>query len=181
MRDCSGLWHMRMHMGIHFLFSSRRRLFGILFFMDGHERNGRMGWGVCCCEVRVGLIGTFTTTTTTAYHFITTHYIRSTYCDNNSAIDAAVALCTGKVGCSSLSHKYSLTGYSQLAFFVYQVGVPLSLVSPISHRNKPTYSLYAGQYAVTFFNPAVCSKLDTSSITLLYKPCVSCMNTFIPV
>lgn len=48
---------------------------------------------------------------------------------NNSATDAAVALCTANPGCKSLSQKYSLTAYSQLGSLVYHVGVPLYIVS----------------------------------------------------
>jgi hypothetical protein len=44
---------------------------------------------------------------------------------NSFAIDAAVALCTGKVGWRLFNHKYWFTGYRQLGSEVYHVGVPL--------------------------------------------------------
>lgn len=49
----------------------------------------------------------------------------------NFATLAAVALCIGNVGCSELSHRYSLTAYWQLGSLVYHVGVPLLFVSTL--------------------------------------------------
>jgi hypothetical protein len=47
----------------------------------------------------------------------------------NLATDAALALCIGNVGCSSFSHRYLLTAYTQLGSLVYHDDVPLSRVS----------------------------------------------------
>jgi hypothetical protein len=45
--------------------------------------------------------------------------------ERNSEISRAVALWTGKVGCSELNQKYSFTGMPQDGMNVYQSGVPL--------------------------------------------------------
>lgn len=59
----------------------------------------------------------------------TTPYFLHFCFPKNCATLAAVALCTGNVGCSSLSQRYSFTAYGQLGSLVYHVGVPLGMVS----------------------------------------------------
>jgi hypothetical protein len=55
----------------------------------------------------------------------------------NFASSAAVALCTGYVGCRLLTQKYSLSAYVHpLAGFVIDGGVLLSSSSVSLHNNK---------------------------------------------